>query len=171
VRKRITIVVGVVVLMLAPGISAYAAPPPSAQDIGFLRAAHQGNLTEIAAGKNAQFEAANEDLRKLGARFVRDHTALDATVTATAARLHVTLPNKPTPSQRALLSRYRAAAPTEFDALFVTTQLQGLQKAKATCRTELTKGSAESAKQVAAKAERVIAAHHKALLAISRDLG
>jgi putative membrane protein len=162
-RKRIAILVGVVALMLAPGIPAQAATPASAQDVAYLRAAHQGNLTEIAAGRIAVRKGTSSEVRGLGARFIRDHRALDLAVVVTATRLRVTLPTSLAPVQRALLRKYRAATSAEFDALFVNTQLPAHRAAMQAGETEIANGSAPAAKRVATKAAPVIAAHHTAL--------
>lgn len=147
----------------APFTSAAAAP--SAQDVAYLRAAHQTNLAEITTGRLATQKGVTAKVRALGARFVTDHTRLDAAVTATAAALGVSLPDAPTPEQQALAARYTAAPPAEFDQLYLTTQLEAHAKSLAATNTEITAGSDPRAKATAASAAPVIAAHHHAITA------
>ncbi|MGK5682504.1 DUF4142 domain-containing protein [Actinoplanes sp. URMC 104] len=131
--------------------------------VHFLRAAHQSNLAEIAAGRLAQRKSPSAGVRAIGARFVRDHTAMDAEVIRVAAQLRVTLPDLPTEQQQELACRYEAARPTEFDPLFVSTQLAGHHKALKRAQREATAGAEPPARQVAAAAVPVIESHHAAL--------
>jgi putative membrane protein len=165
---RVAAVLAVVGLLVIPGTAAYAAP--STQDTTYLQAAHQANLAEIAGGQIAQRRGATPQVRELGGRFVRDHTALDSTLTTAAAALGVTLPAQPDPAQLALADRYLEVAPAEFDALFVTSQLTAHRAAMMAGKKELTAGSDERARQVAAAAAPVIASHHTALRAARQDL-
>jgi putative membrane protein len=108
---------GVVTLTAVCGIAmAAVAPAPafaadvSTQDASFLRASHQGNLTEIAAGRDAQKNATTDCVRHVGRVLVRDHTALDADVRALAGKLDVSLPSSPSAEQRRVLESVRAKA-------------------------------------------------------------
>ena len=162
---------------LAPSVAVaapsapHAAAAPSSQDADFLRAAHQSNLAEIAGGRIAERKGATAVVRALGARFVRDHTALDAAVIKTAAELRIVLPDAPNPEQQELARSYEAAAPAAFDALFVTTQIVAHHKAMELGRTEIAKGSDQRVKQVAVDAAPVIATHHVALAEAKTALG
>lgn len=87
---------------LAVAMTAVAAPqavaaPVSDQDTAFVRAAHQGNLTEIAAGQDAQTHAASACVKEVGDVLVRDHTKLDADLKALAGKLGISLPAAPAP--------------------------------------------------------------------------
>lgn len=63
-------------------------------------AAHQSNLTEIAAGTSAQAKATREQVKDLGAMFVEMHTALDKDLTAGAKALNVTFRRSPCATPR-----------------------------------------------------------------------
>ena len=156
---------------VAAPTGAAVAAVPSSQDADFLRAAHQSNLAEIAGGRIAERKGATAVVRALGARFVRDHTVLDAAVIRTAADLHIVLPDAPSPEQQELARRYEAAEPAAFDALFVTTQIVAHHEAMELGRTEIAKGSDQRVKQLAVDAAPVIAAHHLALAEARTDLG
>nr|WP_305786960.1 DUF4142 domain-containing protein [Actinoplanes lichenis] len=96
--RRIALALGCAGLLLVPATAAQAAP--SDQDAAYLRAAHQSNLAEIAGGKVAQQKGQSQDVKDLGARFVTDHTKLDAALRQTADQLGVDLPRRRTPSSR-----------------------------------------------------------------------
>ena len=167
--RRIAVTAGALALVLAPATAASAAP--SEQDTTYLRAAHQSNLAEIAGGRIAQQKGASQAVKDVGARFVEDHTRLDAALRETAAALDVDLPSAPNPEQRALAARYEAASGSEFDALYLATQMDAHMKAMRLGETELARGNDAQAKKVAQDAAPVIASHHELLTDTAADLG
>ncbi|MEV6491452.1 DUF4142 domain-containing protein [Actinoplanes sp. NPDC051633] len=167
--RRAAAALGVVGLFLLPATAANAAP--SDQDTTYLKAAHQSNLAEIAGGKLAQQKGDSQQVKDLGARFVADHTKLDAALTDLASSLDVDLPSAPNAEQQALAARYRAASGDDFDALFVSTQMTAHMKAMALGKKELADGSDSKVKGAAENAAPVIAAHHELLDNAARDLG
>lgn len=167
--RRTVAVAGVAALLLLPATAAAAAP--SDQDTTFLKAAHQSNLAEIATGKLAQQKAASKQVKDLGARWVADHTKLDATLTDTAEALGVDLPDAPNAEQRALARRYQAASGSDFDALWIPTQMDAHMKAMRLGDQEVAKGSDAQAKKVAQSSAPVVAAHHGLLEDAASDLG
>lgn len=167
--KRAVLALGVASLLLVPATAAQAAP--SDQDAAYLKAAHQSNLAEIAGGRIAQQKGQSRQVKDLGARFVADHTRLDAAVRQTASALDVDLPSAPNAEQQAIAARYRAASGDDFDALFVSTQMDAHMKAMNLGRTEIAQGGDAQAKKVAQDAAPVIASHHGALEEAGRSLG
>jgi putative membrane protein len=167
--KRVLASLGVAGLMLLSPTAAQAAP--SDQDATYLKAAHQSNLAEIAGGRIAQEKGVNRQVKDLGARFVADHTKLDAAVRATAETLGVDLPSAPNEKQQAVADRYEATSGDAFDALFVSTQMEAHMDAMALGKKEIDQGSDAQAKKTAQDAAPVIASHHDALQDASRDLG
>jgi putative membrane protein len=167
--RRIAVAAGALALVLAPATAASAAP--SEQDTTYLRAAHQSNLAEIAGGRIAQQKGASQAVKDVGARFVEDHTRLDAALRETAAALDVDLPSAPNPEQRALAARYEAASGSDFDALYLATQMDAHMKAMRLGETELARGNDAQAKKLAQDAAPVIASHHELLTDTAADLG
>jgi putative membrane protein len=88
--RRAALALGVAVaaaLALPAAASAAPAAPSasvSAADRTWMVAAHQSNLTEIAAGKAAQQKATSQKVRDLGQMFITDHSANDAKLKAAA---------------------------------------------------------------------------------------
>src|SRR5687768_7831947 len=123
----------------------------SAQDETWLVAAHQSNLAEIAAGRDAQQNAVSGDVKELGEMLVADHTTLDRSVTALAQKYDVTLPSAPNAQQRAALAEVRQRSGEAYDAAWVRTQLDGHLKTRAATRVELARGDAADV-QAAARA-------------------
>lgn len=169
--RRLGVVLGLVVLVLSPGLAAQAAPAVSEQDTRFLQAAHESNLAEIAVGQLAESKAVSQQVTDLGAMFVTDHTSLDKGLQATASTLGVSLPDTPNPAQQAVQGQLEAASGPRFDELFISTQLDAHARAMALGETEVAQGSDPSAKRVALDAAPTIAAHHHALQQAARELG
>lgn len=161
-------VVASLVLVISAGSPAVAAP--SEQDVRFLRQAHQSNAAEIAAGRLAQQKGNSDEIRRLGSRLVADHTRLDDAGTRVAATLKVELPEV-SPQQRATARRLADASGADFDALFLSTQLEAHVLAMRLGETELAEGSDATVKKLAADAAPVIAAHHDAIERAGRALG
>ncbi|MFF1917344.1 DUF4142 domain-containing protein [Streptomyces sp. NPDC058239] len=107
----------------APSAFAVAA---ATDDAPFLKAIHQGNLAEIAAGQDAGKNATTACAKTVGATLVRDHRKLDADVKALAGKLHVTLTAGPSPAQEQALAAVRAKAGTSaYDVAWLNTEATG----------------------------------------------
>jgi putative membrane protein len=159
----------VATLLIAAGPVRAAAP--SEQDSAFLKAAHQSNLAEIATGKQAQQKASSQQVKELGARFVTDHTRLDEALREVARSLDVELPDAPNAEQRAAAARLDAASTDEYDALWLSIQMDQHMKAMANGKKEIDDGSDPAAKKVAQDAAPVIMSHHDLIETAGRELG
>lgn len=144
---------------------ASAASSPASPDAAFLRAAHQADLAEIAGGNIAQERGVSPRVRALGARFVRDHTAIDGRLTAAARAAGVSLPDTPSAAQLALGTKYQSVPEAGFDALYLRTQLAAHDEALAAGKAELKDGRDSRVKQVVSYAAPLVLAHHEALTA------
>lgn len=155
-RLSLTLVLagGAGVLLAGPALAA-----PSAQDTTWLQAAHQYNLTEIAAGTSAQTKAASTTVKDLGQMFITDHTAGDSQLQVVAQQLGVTLPTAPNATQQAELAQAAATSGTGFDALFYSQQTAGHRQALAAGSTELASGS-DTTVLALAKATAPVVQHH-----------
>lgn len=184
VTKRLGVLVSMVLLGLVPAGAAYSAAVQqtatpsatpsstlSAQDKQFLTAIHQVNLAEIATGNLAQQKGTNQEVKTLGARFVTDHTQLDQKVQSVASAGKLTLPNKVTSEQQAVVNQLQNVSGADFDAQWVTAQLTAHSQAMQLVQAELTQGSDPAAKQVAQQAAPVLQAHHNALVSLAQSLG
>jgi putative membrane protein len=172
VVRKTAVLIGVVAGRLATTGPAQAAPAADfAQDAAFLQAAHQANLAEIIGGRIAERRGVSAQVRELGARFVHDHTAMDAGLVATAAALDVQLPDTPGPADRRVAERYWLVDQTEFDRMYLTSQLAGHRAVMKALRQELAAGPDQRVRQLAAGAEPIVAAHMTALKAARHDLG
>lgn len=161
-RRSVPVVTGlalaVAVMTAGPALAA-----PSNQDATWMKAAHQYNLTEIAAGSAAQSRAGSATVKALGAMFVADHTAGDAKLRAGAAKAGVELPTTPNTMQRAALKEGSGLTGPAFDAFFLSSQTMGHTKALNDTRTETTAGSDPTAVALAKANVPVISKHLREL--------
>jgi putative membrane protein len=144
----------------AAGGSAAAAESLATVDETFVTSAHQGNLAEIAAGRDAGEHATTGCVKEAGATLVRDHTRLDASLTDLAERFGVELPNTPTPEQQRQLEELRTKAGTPaYDAGWLTAQAAAHQETLALIDRELADGENDEVKAAARAARPVVAMH------------
>lgn len=141
--------------------AAFVAEP--APDAAFLRATHQGDLAEIAGGEIARTRGVSPRVRALGARFVRDHTAIEDHLTAVARAAGVALPDTPTAAQLALAKQYRSVPAAAFDRLYLRTQLKAHEEALAAGKAELAGGQDARVKGLVSFAAPLVEAHDHAL--------
>ncbi len=145
-----------------PGISAASAvaAPVSDQDATFVKAAHQGNLAEIAAGQDAQKNATTACVKRVGAVLVRDHGKLDADVKMLAGRLDIRLPGTPTEEQKQELAAVQAkAGSSAYDAAWLKTQEAAHTKTLALIDHELKTGKNTEVVTAARTARPVVVMH------------
>ncbi len=158
------------ILVTLPGAPA-AASRPASPEAEFLIAVHQGNLAQIKAGKLAVRKGANPAVRKLGKRFASFHKQLDAQVRTVSENLDVDLPDEPNSEQRQLAARYRAASATDFDTLFVTTQIANYERAAKIAGTVLDVTTDPAVRRIVKVATPVIERNREALTTTRDQLG
>lgn len=159
-RRLLAAAVAAVALSGISVAEAFADGRVNSQDETFLIKAHQGNLAEIAAGRDARKNATSECVKKVGAVLVRDHTKLDADVKALARKLNVTLPTSPSPEQQKELAAVRAKAGSPaYDAAWLTTQDAAHRKTLALIDQEIKAGKNPEVVAAARTARPVVAMH------------
>ncbi|SDT71833.1 DUF4142 domain-containing protein [Actinoplanes derwentensis] len=164
---------GFAALSIVPAAPATAGLPnrPASPEAEFLIAAHQGNLAQIKAGKIAARKGESSAVRKLGKRFASYHKKLDSQVRAVSEDLHVSLPDEPNSEQRQLAAQYKAASATEFDTLFVTTQITNYERAAKLAGTVLKITTDPAVQRIVEAATPVIEQNREALTTTRDQLG
>ncbi|GAB3120555.1 hypothetical protein GCM10027160_36870 [Streptomyces calidiresistens] len=122
--KRTRLVAVAVTTLAVVGTSTGTAlADDTATDAGYLQQSRQGNLTEILAGEDALANSGDECVRHVGEVLIRDHTLLDADVTALADARGVDLPDAPSPEQQRTLEEVSALAGTaEYETAWLLAQ-------------------------------------------------
>ncbi|WP_447035609.1 DUF4142 domain-containing protein [Streptomyces sp. DSM 118878] len=159
-RRRLLSAAAVAVTL--SGISApYAfAAEVNNQDKTFAARAHQGNLAEIAAGRDARKNATTRCVEHAGDVLVRDHSKLDADLRTLARKLNVTLPGSPSARQKKELAAVQAkAGGRAYDAAWLTAQDAAHRKTLALIDRELKAGRNAEVKAAARAVRPVVAMH------------
>ncbi|HUC27262.1 MAG TPA: DUF4142 domain-containing protein [Streptosporangiaceae bacterium] len=127
------------------------ASPVSAQDRTFMDQASQINLTEISLGKYMHAHSTNTALKNLGARYVRDHTAAQASLRPLASSLGVTVPSAPNTQLRSMVAKVESLKGKDMDVAFVNVSVSGHEAAIEIFKKEESAGSDAAVKAYAAK--------------------
>ncbi|MGI5164628.1 DUF4142 domain-containing protein [Spirillospora sp. CA-253888] len=117
-----------------------SAAPPSAQDKAWMVAARQSGLAEVQAGKLAQAQGTDDEIRSLGKMLVKDHTLADEKLTEAARGLGVELPATPSDKQVAEARTLRKTSGRLFDRDFVAAMAKGHKEAIAAAEKEQAQG-------------------------------
>ncbi|MGW5421646.1 DUF4142 domain-containing protein [Streptomyces sp. NPDC003943] len=130
------------------------------QDRVFIKAAHQGNLAEIASGQDAQQHVTTSCAKAVGGVLARDQGKLDADVTALAKKLSVPLPAQPALEDEQKLKSVQAKAGTPmYDAAWLDAQEAAHNKTLALIDQELRAGKNSEVFAAAQSARPVVAMH------------
>ena len=171
-RRLIHTAVVTVALVVTTVLSAGPAlAAPSDQDTTWLRAAHQSNLAEIAAGNAAQQSATTTDVRNLGAMFVQMHTDLDNQLKPVAQQLGVDLPGAPTAQQQQQLAAVQGQQGQQFDTAWIAQQIASHSTTLSATQTELQAGSDQQVLQLARAATPVVQQHLSELRNLAQKYG
>ncbi len=162
--RRMIVVPAVVSATLAGGVASVSAQPGlNEQDRTFLVKAHQGNLTEIQAGKLAEEKATVPGIREIAAKLINDHTKMDENVTRVAQQVGVELPQAPSAEQRALLKDLAVQSSVGFNRSWLAAQIAGHRQSLSNGAKELADGSSDEVKQLARDAKPIVQMHLKLL--------
>jgi putative membrane protein len=106
----------------------------SAWDKQWLMSAIEGDRFEVAGGKLAQNKGESQQVRALGARLVADHGKSLEDSIKLAHRLHIDVPDSPSPSQQWELEAVGTFSGNAFDrqyaSLEVADHIQDIQEAQ-----------------------------------------
>jgi putative membrane protein len=123
--NRINLVAALTVALAVPTAARAEEGPDPADLLGKL---HHSNQMEIEAGKLAQEKGTSKEVKAYGKALVRDHTAADKKVMATAKQLKVELPKDMPPMKNDKLEAAKAATGPEFDKKFAEAMLEDHKK-------------------------------------------
>ncbi|MEU4292061.1 DUF4142 domain-containing protein [Kribbella sp. NPDC026596] len=150
-------------LLVVAGVLGTAQPGYAAatqQDVSYLNAAHQLNLTIIQAGLDAKTHGQSSCVKSVGAQLERDHRKLAAQELEAASQLGVGLVPIPSQAQREQLKAVADKAGTSgYDAAWLAVQRQAHQQYLTLIKGELANGTQPAVKSVAKGAQTVIQMH------------
>ena len=163
--NRLTTILGVAsALALATSVGATlpmpsdAAAPRQAQP--FLFKAGAGDIFEIITSQTALKMSSNPNIRAFASMLIADHTQTtnNALATATAAGV-MPPPPELSPMQKNMVSELKAAAPADFDRVFLAQQLAAHQQALALMQGYASQGDVAPLRDVAARTVPIVQGH------------
>lgn len=135
-------------------------------DQRFTTGAGQTNLAEVAIGQLALQKSQNEGVRALAQRTMGDHSTVQTQLTTIAQAAGLSLPQEPSPAQRALAERLSGLSGEAFDRAYATAQVQGHVQSEATYEREIAQGQNEGLRNLARETLPTIRIH----LRMAREL-
>lgn len=149
--KTIIVLLGAVVAGVLPCV-AMAETDRSAGDQAFVNDAARGGEMEVKLGQLAQKNGSSAAVKEFGSRMVKDHTRLNAELSAAAKSVGLTVPAEISSEQQAEYDKLAMLTGAKFDTAYIQTMvkdhtgdLAAFQKeAKATQDAKL-KGAVETA--------------------------
>jgi putative membrane protein len=88
-------------------------------DALFVKKAGAGGLTEVQLGQLAEQNGSSQEVKDFGAKMVADHGKINDNLKAIAAKDSLTLPDKPTADQQALIDKLTKETGKEFDTHYI----------------------------------------------------
>lgn len=121
-----TLLYSLVLGSVAIGFShaAYAREHHASADTLFVKKAAAGGLTEVELGKIAQQNGESQDVKDFGAKMVTDHSKINDNLKTIAAKDNLTLPDKPTDDQQALIDKLGKETGKTFDNAYIHAMLK-----------------------------------------------
>lgn len=156
------------------GSSSSAAPSSaptqiSGQDQAWAKAAHQGDLAEIAAGKKAEAKGTSKAIKNAGKMLVTDHTRLDRALMKSVGAMTRAMPTQPSAAQRKVADQLAAKHGAAFDGSFVTSQIAAHKKMIALTKKEASGGRSGKLRAAARSALPVLNKHLTRLQKLQGD--
>jgi putative membrane protein len=147
------------VLFTAPTLSLAQTPTPTAkvtekgqlaqQDMTFANKAAISDMFEIQAGKLAQDQAKDKDVKQFGSHMVSDHTKTSDAMKEMAQKKSMTLPTKLDSEHQQKLDKLRGMKGEQFDSAYMQGQVDAHQTAVSLFRDEAQNGKDADLKRFA----------------------
>lgn len=146
---------------------------PLASDVDqqFTTGSGQTNLAEVVIGQLALQRSQHEGVRALAQQTMRDHSAVQSQLTSIAQAAGLSLPNEPSPEQRALAERLSGLSGTAFDREYAMAQVQGHEQSKSSYEREIAQGQNEALRNLARQTLPTIMSHLRQSRELAAQLG
>ena len=110
------------VVMTVP--RANAAPSVCTDDCNFIQTAAQGGMTEVKLGELASTSGQRDDVKEFGHRMVKDHSSIDGSLKALAAKKGVTLSDRLDTKHQEIVDKLSALSGSDFDDSYITCMIK-----------------------------------------------
>jgi putative membrane protein len=128
-------------------------------DNEFATKAAAGGLTEVALGTLATQNGGSQDVKDFGAKMVADHGKANDNLKAVAAKNSITIPDKPTTEQQAMIDKMSKETGAVFDKAYIRGMVKAHIADKALFAQESTDGKNADLEQFASDTLPVIKEH------------
>jgi putative membrane protein len=128
-------------------------------DATFAKKAAAGGLTEVELGKLAQQNGETQDVKDFGAKMVTDHGTINDNLKAIATKDSLTIPDKPTADQQALIDKLSKESGKTFDTAYIHAMVKAHVGDKALFTEEASSAKNPDLKQFATDSLKVITEH------------
>lgn len=146
-------------------------PAPATQD--FVNDAASGGMFEVAAGKVAEAQGQNKNIKSFGARMVKDHTRANKELQA-AVRSdksgNLQLPTDMTSDQQSKLDQLKNAKGADFDKAYAQTMVEDHKEDLSKFQAYAKGGDDPKIKAFARKTAAVIKMHYEMINRIAAKL-
>ncbi len=166
-NTRLSICIGLVLLVAAAGSAAQSASQPSstmgmgmkagsggsmaAADTTFAHKAAIGGMAEVELGKLAQQKASNDQVKQFGSRMVDDHSKANDELKQIASSKGITLPADLDAKHKNKLAKMQKLSGAQFDRAYMDDMLTDHKEDVADFKKESTSGKDSDLKAFAAK--------------------
>jgi putative membrane protein len=131
----------------------------SKQDQQYFRDIAQANMAEVQAGKVAQQQASNPQVKEFAEHMVQDHGRMIQEQEQMAGAKGVQMPKQPKKEQQAALDKLKKAEGAQFDKAYMSQMVKDHEKALKTVQQAAKNAKDPQVKQMAQKAEPDIEKH------------
>jgi putative membrane protein len=137
-------------------------------DAVFAKKAAAGGLTEVELGKLAAQNGNTQEVKDFGSKMVEDHGKANDALKAVADKDKLTIPDKPTADQQAMIDSLSKKSGAAFDKAYIHAMVTAHIKDKALFTAESENGSNPDLKQFATDTLPVIKEHLSMIEGISK---
>lgn len=152
-------------VLLALPLIAVAADNPDAK---FFKAAAEGGIAEVEAGKLAQSKSSDSSVQDFGALMVTDHSAANDKLKALASSKDLKLPTSSSVTQMATKAKLEVLSGKTFDSAYVKAMIKDHEAAIALFKREIAQGQDPDAKAFATATLPTLQAHLKKIRSIAK---
>ena len=152
-------------VLLALPLIAVAADNPDAK---FYKAAAEGGIAEVEAGKLAQSKSSDSSVQDFGAMMVTDHSAANDKLKALAASKDLKLPTSSSVTQMATKAKLDVLSGKTFDSAYIKAMIKDHEAAISMFKREIAHGQDPDAKAFATATLPTLQAHLKKIRSIAK---
>ena len=129
------------------------------QDQQYFREMAQDNMAEVEAGKLAQQQASDEQVKEFGEQMVKDHGQMLQAQKKMASAKGVEMPKQPKKEHQAAMKKLQKAEGEQFDTAFMSQMVKDHEKSLKQVREAAKNAKDPELKAMAEKAAPVIEKH------------